>query len=159
MRVFAISDLHSDFAENWKTLQQLSQEDYQNDVVLIAGDIADNLLVIARTLSHMRARFSQVFYVPGNHELWTRREGCYSIDKLDRILQLCDGLGVCAKPARAGELWVVPLLSWYEAAFDETQSACGEELEGWADNYFCKWPPWINSVAEYFLSANVPNIK
>lgn len=159
MRVFAISDLHADFAENWKALQQLSLQDYKNDVVLIAGDIADHLPVIAKTLSHMRARFGRVFYVPGNHELWTRRDGGHSAAKLERILHLCDNLGVCAKPSRAGELWIVPLLSWYDEGFDEDRSADTEALEAWADYYFCKWPPWISSVAEYLLSANAPNIK
>lgn len=159
MRVFAISDLHVDFAENWKALQQLSLYDYKNDTALIAGDIADDLAVIAKTLALMRARFSHVFYVPGNHELWTRRDDCHSLDKLQSILRLCDNLGVRARPARAGELWIVPLLSWYEAAFDKEQSASTEELEGWADYYFCKWPPWMGSVAEYFLNANAPNIR
>jgi Icc-related predicted phosphoesterase len=159
MRVFAISDLHTDFSDNWKALQQLSRQDYNNDVVLVAGDIADKLSVIEKTLSLLRARFKQIFYVPGNHELWTRTDDCHSTEKLARILTLCEEIGVCTKPARAGELWIVPLFSWYDPAFDEDGSACVEELEGWADYYFCKWPPGIHSVAEYFLDVNVPNIK
>src|SRR5436305_10186497 len=106
MRVFAISDLHTDFADNWKALQQLSRQSYQHDVVLVAGDIADSLSVIAKTLSLLRARFRQVFYVPGNHELWTRTDDCHSIEKFARILAVCEDAGVCTKPTRAGELWI-----------------------------------------------------
>ena len=159
MRIFAISDLHADFAENWVALGQLSQQAYQNDVVLIAGDIADHLSIISKTLSLFRARFRQVFYIPGNHELWTRADDCNSLEKLKRILAICYDCGVSTRPARAGELWVIPLLSWYEAGFDENQSTGVKELEGWADDYFCKWPSWIDSVADYFLRANSSSIK
>jgi Icc-related predicted phosphoesterase len=43
MRIFAVSDLHTDFAENRRRLQQSSSTSYLHDVLVVAGDIADDL--------------------------------------------------------------------------------------------------------------------
>ena len=45
-----------------------------NDVLLLAGDISDDLDVIRHSLATVRQAFQTVFYVPGNHELWVRGE-------------------------------------------------------------------------------------
>ena len=46
MRIFAVSDLHTDFAENRRLLQQVSSPSYLRDVLVVAGDIADDLGII-----------------------------------------------------------------------------------------------------------------
>jgi predicted phosphodiesterase len=158
MRIFAVSDLHTDFAENRRRLQQLSSTRYLQDVVVVAGDIADSLQIIAWTLRLLRSKFSKVFYVPGNHELWVRSASHDSIEKFHQILSLCDEIGIFTRPARAGEIWIIPLFSWYDAGFDEDNTADVTTLEGWADFYFCKWPDKIRSVSDYFLKINEPNI-
>ena len=159
MRIFALSDLHTDFAENWRRLQRIPLASYSQDALVVAGDIADDLNIIAKTLRLLQTRFNQVFYVPGNHELWVRNDCYHSLEKFSRIISLCDELGVHTRPARAGETWIVPLFSWYEPGYDEDHSADSSELEGWADFYFCKWPAEIESVADHFLKINEPNIK
>ena len=65
MRIFVTSDLHADFKENWGLLQQLSPVSYQDDAIIVAGDIADRLEVIERTLLLLGSRFRHVFYTPG----------------------------------------------------------------------------------------------
>jgi hypothetical protein len=164
MRIFATSDLHTDFRDNWLLLKRLHQTAYLDDVLLVAGDIADSLSLISDTLALLRSRFYRVFYVPGNHELWVRREAFDSLEKLRRILEICDGLDVQTGPARLRDVWVVPLFSWYDASFDpegvaELRAADLEELEGWADYYFCQWPDSIGSVSEYFRKLNGNRIK
>ena len=72
MRIFAFSDPHTDFAENRRRLQEVSSTSYLQDVLVVAGDIADDLKVIDWTLRKLRSQFGRVFYVPGNHELWVR---------------------------------------------------------------------------------------
>src|SRR5215207_10060046 len=114
MRVFAISDLHTDFAANWNLVQEISSRDYKQDVLVLAGDIADSLSVISKTLTLLRSRFARVFYVPGNHELWVRMDNCHSLEKLNRISTVCDDLGIDTRPARVETIWVVPLFSWYD---------------------------------------------
>jgi Icc-related predicted phosphoesterase len=159
MRIFAVSDLHTDFAENRRRLQQISSTSYLYDVLVVAGDIADDLKIIDWTLRKLRSQFGQVFYVPGNHELWVRSGDYNSIEKFRQVLRLCDEIGVCTRPGRAGKNWIVPLFSWYESDYDELGEADVSSLEGWADFYFCKWPVEIKSASEYFLNLNESLIK
>ncbi|MCA1568163.1 MAG: metallophosphoesterase [Acidobacteria bacterium] len=157
MRIFAVSDLHTDFKENRLLLEQLSREEYTQDVLLVAGDIADRLEVIGETLSLLISRFARVFYTPGNHELWTRNEMGDSVEKYFRVIELCDHLGVATSPEKKQGVWIIPLLSWYET--DPGADGGAERVEGWADFYFCKWPDWIGSPSAYFLKLNEPHIK
>jgi predicted phosphohydrolase len=158
MRVFAISDLHTDFKENRLVVERLPDDTFTADTLIVAGDVADRLEVIEYTLALLRSKFRQVCYVPGNHELWVR-DGAYdSLEKLRRVLEACRRVGVETSPVEIDGLWVVPLLSWYEPAFDGDDDRGAEELEGWADFYFCKWPAGVRDVCRHFLDMNEANI-
>ena len=159
MRIFAFSDLHTDFAENRRRLQQISSTSYSQDVLVVAGDIADDLRIIDWTLRKLSSRFGAVFYVPGNHELWVRGGECDSIEKFRQVLRLCDEIGIHTRPGRAGKHWIVPLFSWYESDYDQQGEADVSSLEGWADFYFCKWPAEMASVSEYFFDLNESRIR
>lgn len=74
-RVFVVSDLHTDYDENLKWVECLSTVNYKDDVLLVAGDVAETYKTFFVTMSLLRERFEHVFYVPGNHDLWCRREG------------------------------------------------------------------------------------
>ena len=45
---------------------------YQSDALIVAGDVANDIAKVEQTLRLLKTRFAQVFYVPGNHDLWTR---------------------------------------------------------------------------------------
>jgi 3',5'-cyclic AMP phosphodiesterase CpdA len=157
MRILAISDLHTDFRENMRLIEQIPRASHKDDILIVAGDIADQVEIIKRTLSLLRSKFKMVFYTPGNHELWVRNKEQDSIEKLFGILRLCDGLDVRTRPGRVSDLWVVPLFSWYDIGFDP--DGTDGELEGWADFHFCRWPQGIRQVCEYFFNLNLPNVK
>ena len=159
MRVFATSDLHTDIKENWRLIQHLSDVSYQEDTLIVAGDIADRLDIIKNTLSLLSNKFQHVFYIPGNHELWVRHDDCDSVEKLHRVLELCDELGVQTRPASVYGLWIVPLFSWYDSSFATSDAEMDSELMGWADFYFCKWPEEIQSVSEFFLKLNESRLE
>ncbi len=159
MRIFAVSDLHTDFKANRLLLGELLHPAHSRDTLLVAGDIADRLEVIEDTLALLKSRFAKVFYVPGNHELWVRFDACDSVEKLKRVIELCDRLGVYTRPSKADGVWVVPLYSWYEPQFDADGGDDEKELEGWADFYFCKWPPEVNSVSDYFRGMNAGRLR
>jgi hypothetical protein len=159
MRIFAVSDLHTDFAENRSRLQRVSATAYLQDTLVVAGDIADDLGIIGWTLQQLRSRFRQVFYVPGNHELWVRTAEYDSVQKFQQVLSLCDEIGVSTRPGRAGAYWIVPLFSWYDAEYDQQREADASTLEGWADFYFCKWPVEMKSISEYFFNLNQSRIR
>src|SRR5829696_3286908 len=112
MRVFATSDLHTDYKENFFWLTQLSDMAYRGDTLIVAGDISDRLEIIRETLLLLRSKFRNVLFTPGNHELWVRNETFNSVEKLRRVLSLCDELDVTTRPLRLEDVWVVPLFSW-----------------------------------------------
>lgn len=159
MRIFAVSDLHTDFVDNRYRLQQVLSKSYLQDVLIVAGDIADDLRIIDWTLRKLRLQFGQVFYVPGNHELWVRDGACDSVEKFRQVLRLCDEIGIHTRPGRAGKVWIVPLYSWYDSDYEQHGDADVSSLEGWADFYFCKWPVGLGSVSKYFLNLNESRVK
>ena len=75
LRVFVLSDLHTDYAENMRWVKSISTVRHKKDVILIAGDVAEIYGNFVLTMSLLKDRFEHVFYVPGNHDLWCRREG------------------------------------------------------------------------------------
>ena len=152
MRVFATSDLHTDYKENFLWLSQLSDIAYRDDALIVAGDVSDRLEIIRETLRLLRSKFRYLLFTPGNHELWVRNAEFDSIEKLKRILRLCDELDISTTPLRLDDLWIVPLFSWYDGVYHR-------EMKAWADFYFCQWPDDAKPLPDYFLRLNEPHLK
>jgi len=150
MRLFATSDLHTDYKENFRWLGEISDSEYRDDALIVAGDISDRLEIIRDTLKLLRS---------GNHELWVRNAEYDSIEKLRRVLDLCAELNVSTNPVRFKNLWVVPLFSWYDGVFDEEKDNQTSARQAWADFHFCKWPAEVNPLPDYFLNLNKSNLK
>src|SRR5215212_8848037 len=135
MRIWAVSDLHADFRDNRRLLERIPAGEHRGDALIVAGDVADNLSIVSDVLGTLRDRFAQVFFVPGNHELWVRADPRDSVEKFHAVLDACRGVGVRTAPARVGGAWVVPLFSWYHAGFDVSGEADEASLEAWSDRY------------------------
>ncbi|MGY2288355.1 metallophosphoesterase [Pseudomonas sp. SDO528_S397] len=137
MRLFTVSDLHTDHPENWKWLEQLSRADYVDDTLIVAGDVADEIGLLRASLEQLRQRFAQVFFVPGNHDLWVIRSDLRSsFDKYRTVNQACHDAGVHTRAARVGGTLIVPLMGWYDYSFgpvNETLRA------NWMDFKACQW--------------------
>eukprot|EP00241_Pyramimonas_parkeae_P006265 CAMPEP_0114259434 /NCGR_PEP_ID=MMETSP0058-20121206/19892_1 /TAXON_ID=36894 /ORGANISM="Pyramimonas parkeae, CCMP726" /LENGTH=394 /DNA_ID=CAMNT_0001374483 /DNA_START=1251 /DNA_END=2435 /DNA_ORIENTATION=- len=110
-------------------VQGLSTSAHLQDVAIIAGDITDKLEILEETMQLLVDRFAHVFFTPGNHDLWcrgtARSASENSLGKLAQILSMCARLGVHTGPYRipaSGSqraCWIVPMLSWYHASFDD----------------------------------------
>lgn len=159
MRIYAVSDLHTDFRENRAALERVAVNGHRDDVLIVAGDVADSESVLRDTLRMLAGRFREVFFVPGNHELWVRGEQRDSMEKFRAVLRICDQAGVRTAPARVGGAWVVPLFSWYDASFDVHGEGVEDELEAWSDRYFCRWPEGTGRVDQAFLAMNQPHVR
>lgn len=172
-RIFAISDIHVDIPENLRLVNSWTDTDFKNDVLIVAGDVTDDLSLLKTVLTSLTQKFLKVCYVPGNHELWIRQvENTYchnnSIDKFHAILTLCDSIGVHTKPIKVQcyndtAAWVVPIFSWYAKPEDDLYNSLfvGRDTEDaelsnkvWMDNHLCKWPVLEGSVAQYFAKLN-----
>ncbi|PYB75071.1 metallophosphoesterase [Rhizobium wuzhouense] len=137
MRLFLASDLHVDYPENLHWIESVSEIDYVDDVLLLAGDISDEMHLIERVLRVVKARFRHVVFIPGNHDLWTSRSGKGpSFGKFDAILSLCREEGIETGPLAIGKALIVPLLAWYDYSFGQPGPTI---RRGWMDFYKCNW--------------------
>lgn len=155
MRLFALSDIHTDYDENWHWVEKISRVEHLNDVLILAGDISDSVDNITRCLERCVSCFYRVFYLPGNHELWVGRESKEnSVEKYNRLLRLAESLGACVRRATVGDVDIVPMHSWYDFSFGVPSQ---ELLSRWMDFYQCRWPEELKSnrdICQHFLHRN-----
>ncbi|XP_044465450.1 acyl-carrier-protein phosphodiesterase PptH-like isoform X2 [Mangifera indica] len=147
LRVFVISDLHTDYSENMRWVKSLSPKRHKKDVLIVAGDVAETFNNFILTVSLLKDRFQHVLFVPGNHDLWCRYEGddfLDSLEKLNKLLDACRGLGVETNPVVIDGVGIIPLFSWYHEACKDFQA--------------CKWPEDLSnrdtSLTLYFDALN-----
>ena len=155
MRVFALSDIHVDYDVNAKWVGNLSTSEYQNDVLILAGDVTDTRKLFAWCLSALAKRFRKVLFVPGNHDLWVIRDDRYqnSLQKFDDVCGLVETSGASMQPFRERGVSIIPLLGWYDYSFGEPS----EELRSvWMDFRACRWPSGYTEkdVAAHFAAFN-----
>lgn len=142
-RVLLLSDLHCDYSENREWLSNLTTSDDDNNncsaektMILIAGDVSHDLQILRWTFQTLKQTFAEVAFVPGNHELWLDKaageeDQCAdSIDKIERIIQICVEEDIRIGPVKVGSLWIVPLMSWHHISFDSEPPICSDSWAG-----------------------------
>lgn len=155
MRVFALSDIHIDYSANAKWISSLSTAEYQDDVLILAGDVTDTLRLLEWCLGTLAKRFRKVLFVPGNHDLWVIREnrGKDSLQKFEEVSAVVESSGASMQIFRVPGVSIIPLLSWYDYSFGEPS----EELRSiWMDYRACRWPSGFSErdVAAHFAALN-----
>ena len=155
MRVFALSGLHADYAENLQWILDLSDSEYQQDILVLAGDVTDSLQILAQVFRALRSKFREVLFVPGNHELWVQNDAVNcSLEKFGLIAELCAVEGIRQSAYECGEVSFVPLYSWYDFSFGEPDRHL---RRAWRDFKACAWPadlPDSAAINRYFLAMN-----
>lgn len=165
-RVWAISDVHIDYQENFDRLAEFAERGHLSDALIVAGDCSDRLERLQDLFKLLAENFRHVLFVPGNHELWVRRSGHEdSLQKLQAIRDLCRLTGVKMEPVLMGEfqkVWLVPLLSWYD---DKDQPGHSLYLakdyaedrtdDLWGDFVHARWPADLDQpLAQLFAAEN-----
>jgi len=170
-RVWAISDVHIDYQQNFDLLAEFARQGHGNDALIVAGDVSDRLERLESLFQVLVQHFAQVLFVPGNHELWVRRSGhATSVDKLAAIRALCQHTGVSMEPVRVGtrqQVWLVPLLSWYDdkdrpdnSLYVEKTYAVDRTDSMWGDFVHTRWPKSLTQpLAQWFAEANESNLQ
>lgn len=154
MRVFAISDLHIDFAENRDWLFAQSESEYTDDILILGGDLTDILSLQIKAFKALEKRFREVIYVAGNHDLWVMRDEMDdSLAKYTQLLAMAEDNGIRTEPFHLDSLSIVPLASWYDFSFGEPSEFL---LKRWIDFSACKWPEGFDEekITQHFLSLN-----
>ena len=98
-RLLAVSDLHVDYARNRQWVEHLGSGDYSDAALIVAGDVSHRLDRVESTLASLAATFAAVFFVPGNHDLWTGEESRDSLHKLEQLESICRAVGVLTESA------------------------------------------------------------
>ena len=154
--IYAVSDIHTDYKQNldWAT----SLSGYEDDVLLVAGDVSDDLVTFEATMEALSSSFGAVFFVPGNHDLWCRRDsGKNSCDKLRQLTSICNKHQVLTTPQRLDmqsghAVSILPLLSWYHSSFDTEPDITQLRLPGAravvADYRATIWPSPLTNGCE-----------
>jgi predicted phosphodiesterase len=155
MRVFALSDIHIDYEVNAKWVAGISATDYQDDVLILAGDVTDTLGLLDWCLTIFAKRFKKVLFVPGNHDLWVVRDGREktSLQKFQEVSAVAEAAGASMQPFHARGVSIIPLLGWYDYSFGEPS----EELKSmWMDYHACRWPSGFREreITAHFIAFN-----
>lgn len=154
MRIFAISDLHLDYQVNAEWFYNISEYDFANDILIIAGDLTDKVPELKKAFQYIKRSFKKVFFVPGNHDLWVSRSNIKcSINKFKIVKKIALDNGISILPEKIGNINIVPLLSWYDYTFGEPSE---DLLKIWNDFKACSWPYGneVSKINDYFLSNN-----
>ncbi len=107
-RLYAISDLHLERAINRQALDALPA--HPEDWLIVAGDMAESEVCFRFGLEILSQRFEQLFWVPGNHELWTLPSdprGYRGEDRYQHFVSICHEYGVLTPED--------PYVQWSEA--------------------------------------------
>jgi predicted phosphodiesterase len=121
--LFAVSDLHSSYAENWRIVEDLRPES-GDDWLIVAGDVGETFGDIERALRLVRQRYAKVIWVPGNHELWTHDQDPVQLRGETRyraLVQMCQDSDILTPedefavwPSATGPITIVPLFQLYD---------------------------------------------
>jgi predicted phosphodiesterase len=146
-----------DFEENLRWLQNLSRTDYTEDLLILAGDVTDSLLLFGKAMQYLRERFREVLFIPGNHDLWVYRSpmASNSLEKFRLIRAIVADCGIQMEPLHQGPLSIVPLHGWYDYSLAEPTP---ETFESWVDFIACKWPEGSDEkeITRHFTAMNEP---
>ena len=159
MRIFAVSDIHVDYPVNLKWVGNLSAFDYQEDTLILAGDVSDLVIPFTTALETLKKKFKHLMFVPGNHDLWVlRNDSTDSIQQFERVMHMATQCGASIEPLHQGSVSIIPLLGWYDYSFGKPTS---DLMNIWNDFHSCRWPDHMDerAITDFFISKNNPRLE
>lgn len=123
MRLLAISDLHLRYRETRQALGEL--RDHEDDWLIVAGDVGETEEHLRFAWQTLAPRFARLFWLPGNHELWTVPEGSLRGEaRYGRFVEICREHGVLTPedpyvrwPGPGPAATIAPLFTLYDYSF------------------------------------------
>jgi predicted phosphodiesterase len=148
-----------EYKENRRWVDDLPRAEFRKDVLILAGDVTDDLNLLEETFQELKNRFYQVHYIPGNHDLWVRHgKGIDSLEKHKLVQAVSRSCRVWMEPGDYGDVSIIPLYAWYDYSFGEPNERI---LEIWSDYYACRWPAGVDEkqATRYFIEINREHLK
>lgn len=145
MKLYALADLHLRYDVTRRALEALRP--HPEDWLILAGDVGESEEHLRFALALLSRRFARLFWVPGNHDLWTvpphgplRGEAKYR-----QLVAICRDYGVLT-PEDPFAVWPGPgprcgialLFVLYDYSF-RPDAIAAEDAIAWAaeDNLLC----------------------
>lgn len=125
-RLYAIGDIHLSYPANRDALEKLHH--YPDDGLIICGDVGESVDQLTLAFKTAKERFKKVWWVPGNHELYTlpseAETGTRGEAKYLECVHVARAHGVLT-PEDAFEIWhgeggpciVAPIFTFYDYSF------------------------------------------
>ena len=125
MKLYAVSDLHLANRVNLQAVEALPA--HPEDWLILAGDIGEAEEHLQVALILLSARFKQLIWVPGNHDLWTLPSTSRPLKgeaRYRRMVSICRDFGVLTPedpyvrwPGENRAYLLVPLFLLYDYSF------------------------------------------
>jgi 3',5'-cyclic AMP phosphodiesterase CpdA len=143
VKLYAISDLHLASGPSRQALAALPA--HPDDWLIVAGDVGETVEHLEIAWRALGPKFARLFWVPGNHELWTlssEPEGLRGEAKYRRLVEVCRDHGVTT-PEDPYAVWpggpagdgpaprIAPLFVLYDYSFRPPEIAAAQAVE-WA---------------------------
>lgn len=139
-RLLAISDIHLSYKTNREAYEKL--EPHPNDGLILCGDVGESADHCRMAFAQATACFKTVFWVPGNHELYTmpakKEDGARGEKKYLECVEIAREFGVFT-PEDDYTLWegdggpclIAPIFTLYDYSFRPDDVKLEDALE-WA---------------------------
>lgn len=123
MKIALISDLHIDINESYpvmKTLSQMAKEE-KAEGIIIAGDLSEDVDLTRKSAENLEQDCGcPVWYVPGNHDMWSRDFEKNSTDEIYEQYRK-DKRCLVEKPVsligKLGRFFLIGDIGWYDYSF------------------------------------------
>jgi predicted phosphodiesterase len=139
-RLWAIADIHLSYKQNREELEKL--EPRPNDGLILAGDLGESAEHLRESFSKATECFRQVFWCPGNHELYTlptqKEFGARGVKKYEECVAIAREFGVKTPEddytlwiGEGGPVLIAPIFTLYDYSFRPAHVKLEDALE-WA---------------------------
>lgn len=130
--LWAVSDLHVAAPGNRDLVDDLVRPEHLEDWLIVAGDVAERVSTVLKTLGRLTERFARVIWVPGNHELFCRSSDPHrGRDRYRELVEGCREIGVTTPedsyPVFGGHT-VVPMFTLYDHSWRDPELSVSEAL-------------------------------
>ncbi|OCK80065.1 transposase [Lepidopterella palustris CBS 459.81] len=124
MRLYAIGDLHVGHKQNREALEELTP--HPGDGLILCGDIGETMPHLTLVFETATACFDYVFWVPGNHELYTMPDSRQpqGEGKYQECLALARSFGILTPEdpymrweGEGGPCIIAPIFTLYDYSF------------------------------------------
>jgi predicted phosphodiesterase len=138
-RLWAISDIHLSFKANREALEKLLP--HPNDDLILCGDVGETAEHCHIAFTKAKECFRQVWWVPGNHELYTmpsQKDGTRGEAKYMECVEVARQYGILTPEddfvlweGEGGPVLIAPIFTLYDYSFRPDEVKLENALE-WA---------------------------